>query len=120
MSSVCTDRSSSTRRIRGGSVDISESLTIEIVGWSEVGTKDHLKSPRVIQPRLYRAAFVPAVLAVVIAAFLATYSALLLRVGRREHSLADAWGAALLLLVLAMPFVLPWYALQEGLDWNLE
>src|SRR2546421_11817233 len=55
--------------MRGGSLDISQSLTIEIVGWSEVGTSDHSKVPRLIQPRLYRAAFVPAVLAVVIAAF---------------------------------------------------
>src|SRR5439155_971864 len=49
--------------MRGGSLDISQSLTIQIVGWSEVGASN------LIQPRIYRAAFLPALLAVVIAAF---------------------------------------------------
>src|SRR5438876_117443 len=49
--------------MRGASLDISQSLTIQIVGWSEVGIR------KLIEPRLYRAAFLPALLAAVIAAF---------------------------------------------------
>src|SRR5439155_1638351 len=49
--------------MRGGSLDISQSLTIQIVGWSEVGASN------LIQPRIYRAAFLPALIAVVIVAF---------------------------------------------------
>ena len=48
--------------------------------------------------------------AVVIAAFLLTYAVLFVRIVRRERAIADAWGTALLLLVLSLPFVLPWYA----------
>ena len=45
----------------------------------------------------------------VVVAFLVVYAALLWRVMRTHHP-ADGWGAALLLLALAMPFLLPWYA----------
>src|SRR5918992_954809 len=54
----------STRRILGASADIASSLTHEIVGWS-----GHLGPGIVIEPRIYRAAFVPALLAAIVAMF---------------------------------------------------
>ena len=56
--------------------------------------------------------------AVVEGMFLALFLVLLWRIGRASmdrgparplHSPADAWGSALLLLALAMPYLLPWY-----------
>jgi len=47
---------------------------------------------------------------VVVGAFLVAFLALFVRIGRRSQRTADSWGATLLLLALALPFLLPWYA----------
>ena len=47
---------------------------------------------------------------VVQAAFFLLFVVLLWRLARNAASLVDAWGVALLLLALSMPFLLPWYA----------
>jgi hypothetical protein len=47
---------------------------------------------------------------VVFALFLFVFAALLVRLARRPVPMADGWGVAVLLLVLSLPFVLPWYA----------
>ena len=44
------------------------------------------------------------------AAFLLLYVALVWRLARRMRSTTEAWGTALLLLALSLPYLLPWYA----------
>jgi alpha-1,6-mannosyltransferase len=47
---------------------------------------------------------------VIVAGFLLIALTLLVRLRRRSRASADVWGAALILLALAQPFLLPWYA----------
>ncbi len=47
---------------------------------------------------------------VVVGGFLAAALVLVIRTTRRSPASVDSWGATLLVLALALPFLLPWYA----------